>query len=202
LAIRLSQTHVSEGVENVSAPPPPRPDAGAPPPSPEHSNGFHGVTGLPPYTYLSFTPSSDPELTAIADEAKRLMSVPREVTDAEVIYGRTPGPGQVGIITRSVLGIMTQLAIEIQVPKEDVARHRTLPTVGQVGVERRPVVIIHSGRNAPTRAFAIVRYGDNQYFWIEEDDFDSKLAFTVLRVLLALARNANSPAAVVTIPAH
>jgi len=196
LNVRLSQAHMTDGVESVSAMD--RPDASAPA---EHSSGLHGVSGFPPYVYLSFTASSDPTLTDIADEAKRLLSVPAQATEAEVIYGRTPGVGQVGVITRSVLGVMSQLAIEMNVPTEDVTRHRTLPTVGTVGPEHRAVVIIHCGLSAPSNAFAAVRYGTNQY-WIDDEDFDSKLAFTVLRVLLALARSTNTPGAVVTIPAH
>jgi hypothetical protein len=39
------------------------------------------------------------------------------------------------------------------------------------------------------------------WFWIAEDDFDSKLAFTVLQILLALARTETAPGAIVTIPA-
>jgi hypothetical protein len=39
------------------------------------------------------------------------------------------------------------------------------------------------------------------WFWIAEDGFDSKLAFTVLQVLLALARTKIAPGAIVTFPA-
>ena len=205
LNIRLSAMHMTDGVE---APPVPtsRPDASAPlpppPPPPQRSNGLHGVSGLPPYVYLSFTATSDPALANLANEAKGYLHVPAHATEAEIVYGRAPGEGQVGIITRSVLGVMSQLAIEMNVPPEDIARHRTLPTVGTVGPERRAVVIIHCGRSAPSNAFASVKYSDNRFFWIDDEDFDSKLAFTVLRILLELARSSNSPGALVSVPAH
>ena len=82
---------------------------------------------------------------------------------------------------------VAQLGLQIDVPPDDVARHRTLPTVGNIGLERRPVVIIHSGAAAPADVFTSVQYR-RTWFWIAEDDFDSKLAFSVLEILLALAR--------------
>ena len=86
-------------------------------------------------------------------------------------------------------------------PPDDVARNRTLPTVGNIGLEHRPVVIIHSGAAAPADVFTSAQYRTT-WFWIAEDDFDSKLAFTVLQILLALARTEIPPGAIVTIPAH
>ena len=62
------------------------------------------------------------------------------------------------------------------------------------------MVIIHSGAAAPEDAFTSIQYRGT-WFWIAEDDFDSKLAFTVLQNLLALARTENAPGTVLTIPA-
>jgi hypothetical protein len=53
---------------------------------------------------------------------------------------------------------------------------------------------------APADAFTSVRY-QQTWFWIDNGDFDSKLAFTVVQILLALARTANAPGAILTIPA-
>ncbi len=202
LNVRISQIHLLEGGDDMPGVTSDHPDASAPPPALDpHASGIHGVTGLPPYVYLSFTPTSDPELAAVAAEAKRFMNMPAYAREAEVVYGRSPDAGQVGIITRSMLGVMNQLAIQIDVPAEDVAWHRTLPTVGNAGPETRPVVIIHSGASAPSHPYTAVRYGRN-WFWIDENDFDSKLAFTALQILLALARSPSPAGAVLTIPAH
>jgi HlyD family secretion protein len=53
---------------------------------------------------------------------------------------------------------------------------------------------------SPADVFTATQY-HRTWFWIAEDDFDSKLAFTVLQILLALARTENAPGAIVTIPA-
>jgi hypothetical protein len=100
-----------------------------------------------------------------------------------------------------MLGVLAQLSLQIDVPQDDVARHLTHPTVGNIGPELRPVVIIHSGETAPADVFTSVQYR-RTWFWIAEDDFDSKLAFTVLQILLALARTEAAPGAIVTIPAR
>jgi hypothetical protein len=166
----------------------------APSPPPQASPG-------PGHVYFSIAATRDPALQATVDEAKRLLSIPAESSQAEIVYGRSPGPGQIAIVTRSVLGALTQVAVQIEVPPEDVTRHRTLPTVGNIGLEHRPVVIVHSGPTAPADVFASVRYQEN-WFWIAQNDFDSKEAFSVLQILLALAAAPPTQPAVVTIPAH
>jgi hypothetical protein len=99
-----------------------------------------------------------------------------------------------------MLRMMAQLSLQIDVPQDDVTRHRTLPTVGNVGPEQRPVVIIRSGAAAPAEVFTSVQYR-RTWFWIAEDDFDSELAFSVLQILLSIARTESVPGAIVTIPA-
>jgi hypothetical protein len=150
--------------------------------------------------YLSLGTPDDPALASVVTEAKRLLGIPKSGRQVEVVYGRVAGKGQVAVLTRSILGALQQLAIQSEVPEEDVAQRRTLATVGNIGIEQRPVVMIHSGAAAPADAFAVVAYqGTN--FWIANDDFDSKLAYTVLQLLIAVAKTGSAPGTVITIPA-
>jgi hypothetical protein len=153
------------------------------------------------HVYLSFTPTRDPEVLATSGETKRLLALPPDATETEVVYGVAPRHGEVAVLSRSILGVLAQLSLQIDVPPQDVARHLTHPTVGNIGLEQRPVVVIHSDPAAPAEAFTSVQYHQT-WFWIAEDDFDSKVAFTVLQVLLALARTEAAPGAIVTIPAR
>jgi len=153
------------------------------------------------HVYFSFGATRDPELLATAGEIRRLLALPPDETETEVVYGVVPRTGEVAILSRSMLGVLAQLSLQIDVPPEDVERHLTQPTVGNIGLEQRPVVIIHSGPAAPAETFTSVQY-HRTWFWIAEDDFDSKLAFSVLQILLALARTETTPGAVVTIPAR
>lgn len=150
--------------------------------------------------FYSIGTTRDPDLLRVVAETKRLLGMPPGVSEAEIVYGLNAEPGQVALLTRSMLGALGQLALQIDVPPDDVARRLTFPTVGNIGTEHRPVVIIHSGAAAPADVFTAVQYHQT-WFWIAEDDFDSKLAFTVLQILLALARTQNAPGAIVTIPA-
>jgi hypothetical protein len=110
------------------------------------------------HVYVSFGPTRDPELLAIAGEIRRLVGLPPGETETEVVYGVVPRTGEVAILSRSMLGVLAQLSLQIDVPPEDVERHLTQPTVGSIGLERRPVVIIHSGPAAPAEAFTSVQY--------------------------------------------
>jgi len=161
--------------------------------------GSHGASD-PGGVYLSIALPRDPTLRATALEAKRLLGMGPTTTEAQIVYGRDAPNGEIAILTRSMLGVLTQLAIQIDVPATDIARGFTLPTVGNIGSERRPIVIIHSGQTAPPDVFALVQY-HRTWFWITANDFDSKLAFTVLQTLLALARTDAPPGTIVTIPA-
>ena len=155
----------------------------------------------PGRVYLSFAAIRDPGLLTVVNETKRLLGMPRAATEVEVVYGVSAQPGQIAVLTRSMLGALGHLSLQIDVPPDDVARHLTQPTVGNIGLEQRPVVIVHSGAVAPADVFTSVQYRQT-WFWIAEDDFDSKVAFTVLQILLALARTEVAPGAIVTIPAR
>jgi hypothetical protein len=155
----------------------------------------------PGRVYFSFAATRDPGLLPVVSEAKRLLGMPPAATDVEVVYGVSAKPGQVAVLTRSILGVLGQLSLQIDVPPDDVARHLTPQTVGNIGLEHRPVVVIHSGAAAPPDVFTSVQYRQ-AWFWIAEDDFDSKLAFTVLQILSALGKAEAAPGAVVTIPAR
>jgi hypothetical protein len=130
----------------------------------------------------------------------RLLDVPPGTTEVEVVYGRTPrGPLQVAMITRSMLSVLGQLAFQIQAPEHDVARGWTVPSVGQIALEPRPVVLIRSGDAAPADTFVAVEFL-GKWFWVDQDDFASKIAFSIINILLALAKTSTGPGTVITIP--
>ena len=155
----------------------------------------------PERVYFDIASPGDPALRPVAEEAHRLLGLPLRSAEGEIVYGRVPrAQGQIALLTRSILGVLAQLAFQAQVPLADVARHRTVPTIGEVGVEKRPVVVINNTDYRPLDSFAAVEY-QNAWFWIDADDFDSKVAFTIVNILLALAQTSSSPGTVITIPA-
>jgi len=151
--------------------------------------------------YLSITTTSDPDLRAATDETKQLLGMRPRSMGSELVFGTNPyRPGQISILSRSMLGILSQVAFQVEVPRQDIETGLTLQTVNEVGREKRPVIIIHSGMTSPKDAFTSVEYND-KVFWVNNNDFDSKLAFTTLQILLALAKTSTAPNTVVTIPA-
>ncbi|MBF0862207.1 hypothetical protein HKD22_08815 [Gluconobacter kanchanaburiensis] len=169
----------------------------------DSSNGSSGgAGGGAERSYLVLTSTSDSNLLAIQAEVRRLLHLDPAAEEAEIVYGPYPKhPGkQIAILTRSMLAMLTQLAYEVEVPEDDIKSGRTPPTIGQVGIENRPEVVIHSGKEEPDARYAAVSY-NNTWFWISDRDFQSKLAFTMVQVLSALAATNHTGGAVVTIPA-
>jgi len=141
-----------------------------------------------------------PQLRADAALVRRLLRSDRR--EVELVYGSGPQPdGRVAVVTRSVQGILSEIGAQIAVPAQDVARHAVLPTVGLIGEETRPTIVIHVGAEAPADAYADIRR-DGRHYWIDDNDFDSKFAFSVVQDLIALAQSSQSgKQALVTIPA-
>lgn len=147
--------------------------------------------------------TGDPAVEKDAALVRGLLHVAPGTKEIELVYGTVPrGGATVGLITRSVIGLLTEIGAQIEVPDADVASNATLPTVRLLDVESRPTIIIHVGSRAPADAFATIRYADNDY-WIERRDFDSKFAFSVVQNLIALAESSqNAKTPLLTIPAN
>jgi hypothetical protein len=89
----------------------------------------------------------------------------------------------------------------MDVPPEDIASGRTIPPQLPTQPGVKPAIVIHTGPTEPTNAFTAARH-DTTWFWIDADDFNSKIAYSILQTLLALARGATAAQpAVLTIPA-
>ena len=154
---------------------------------------------------LTFGVSQYPAAAVAADIAlvRTLLDLPAGTRDFNVVSGTGPnGPGQIVMVTRSVLSILTDLGGEIGVPDADVRNGSTKPAIGLVGGETRPIIVVHATPKAPKDAYVAVGYRTNQ-FWIDDADFDSKYALTVVQDLMALAEVTDtSHTPVVTVPAN
>jgi hypothetical protein len=141
---------------------------------------------------------------ASADVARvrELLGLAASVDGYEIVTGSAPiGGREISVKTRSMLAILSDLGAEIPVPERDVASGATQPSIGLVGPEKRPIMIIHTGKRVGADAYASVAYRASQ-FWIDDTDFDSKYALTVVQDLMALAEITDtSHAPVVTVPA-
>jgi len=154
------------------------------------------------FTLGATTSGENGQTTADLALVRRLLKLSPKTKTYEVVYGQSAQRGErIPMVTRSVLGILADLGAQVSVPEELVAHGSTKPTIGLIGVETRPTIIVNVGKKAPEDAYIDIQYGPSQY-WIDRRDFDSKYAFTVVQMLMALAEtNQDAKTPIVTIPA-
>jgi hypothetical protein len=136
----------------------------------------------------------DPDDPLAADVAavRRLLDLPAD-RDDYVLDGFPFGRRRdhVGIRCRSLLGIMFFLSQAIEVPPEHVAAGLVTVTKAKDGrpfdwrVLTDRILRVHSRKTEPPNAFVAVK-DHGWWFWIAEDDPDSKATFALLDILYSL----------------
>lgn len=124
--------------------------------------------------------------------------------DFNVVYGAVAAnDGEIAILSRSVLEILTNMSMFIEVPPDHVNEERvnaTVPEATSEGIPLPPLISIHSSTSKPSDAFIEVRYRD-YWFWIDDRDFRSKSLFTFIYFLFSLTETGvQEGAPIVTIP--
>jgi len=153
------------------------------------------------HVYLGITDGNDQELQATVVRVRRLLGMTPGQTEAEVVYGRVPsGPHQIAILTRPMIGVFSQVSSEVEVPPADVAAGRTVSSVSLVPYGLKPIITVHSGRAEPSDAATAVKY-HGSWFWIDGNDFNSKVAFTILGLLISVMQGTAGQVPILTIPA-
>jgi hypothetical protein len=110
-------------------------------------------------------------------------------------------PDELGLLTRSMQGLMGELATGVDVPEQDLRDGRATPRPGAVGnTADTRLVHIRSSREQPPDAYAAVHYR-GYWFWIDDRDLVSKRMFMFLMTFSSLAESGALPQApVLTIP--
>ena len=107
-------------------------------------------------------------------------------------------------MTRSIFAMLSNMAAEVEVPSEDLAKHHAVPGY-ETGRELPgvvPMIRIHSAKKKPDDAFVTVYYR-NTWFWVDDGDLPSKRSFTQLMQLFTMAdTGAKENPPVVTIPSR
>jgi hypothetical protein len=112
----------------------------------------------------------------------------------KIAYGMLPkAKDEIAFRTRSVLKILTFLALNVQVPESHPADGRA-PNLGDTGSPAQSQLTVLSSCEKPCDAFATIHYQDH-WFWIDQRDFYSKRTMMYLKVLLALADTKQKDAA-------
>ena len=133
-----------------------------------------------------------------------LLGLAEGLSEIEVVYGLAPRSGsEVAIVTRTMLGIIMELAMGVELPADQAASGRAVSGPRQAGdTPAAQHVRIQSGTAAPEDAYAAVPY-KGHWYWIADNDTASKSTFTFLMILFSLAETGGaSVAPVVTVPAR
>lgn len=124
-----------------------------------------------------------------------------EATDGRysLVYSPVPGKkGELAVHTRSMLQILLALAGTVEVPQQDLDEHRA-SVVPREDSEQMPFRV-RSGTDRPQDAYAAVSYR-NRWFWIDDTDYRSKRAFSLIMFLFTLSEEGdNRRLPVLTIP--
>ncbi|TDG33474.1 hypothetical protein [Paracraurococcus ruber] len=152
--------------------------------------------------YLAFDTRHVPAMRGLVAEVYRMLSVDPSAEEVEVIYGvaqSQPRAREIPVLTRSLLNVLYAIAAEIELPDSDIAAMRAPPTLREPG-NPRPSILVRSGPAAPAGSYVSVRIGD-AWYWVEDTDYQSKLAFSILELLKSIAEGARGASLpVLTIP--
>ena len=137
---------------------------------------------------------------------KALRLSPGEGGQINLTFGTLARNGaEIAVLSRSMLGVLLEVANGIEVPSADVSAGRTGQSARRPDApdpRDRPLVRIYSGASPPAGAYAAVHYR-GAWYWIRDDDLASKRVFTYLMMFFSLAETGVvAQAPVVTIPAN
>jgi hypothetical protein len=130
---------------------------------------------------------------------------PGDKGEITLAFGAQPrNDKEIAVLSRSMLSILVEVANGIEVPGAHVAAGRVgaaSRTADAPDPHDRPLVRILSGPKPPADAYAAVRYR-NVWYWIGDDDLESKRIFSFLMMFFSLAETgAAAQPPVITIPA-
>jgi len=122
------------------------------------------------------------------DRFRTIMGIDPGVAAIELVYGKGAKPNQIAVLTGSVWDIMARIAWQLNVPPEHVESGRTASTFTSTSAEYRPTIRIEYSRQRPDSAFAAV-FAHDHWFYIDQNDRQSKRVFSFLELLLNLAQS-------------
>ena len=111
---------------------------------------------------------------------------------------------ELAVNSRSMLQIMQAFASHLDVPEAHLKDQSAWPSIENPAAPESSQrnVRIYSGKDKPANAFAAVRYRD-YWFWVENGDFRTKRALTVVMFFFTLVDTGGSERLpLVTIPAQ
>jgi len=145
-----------------------------------------------------------PELEAKSAEIRRLLKLPLDQQNYEIVYSPVPGAkGEIAVASRSMMQIMASFATYVEAPDaHGMAQSESQGWEADASLDPVGRVRIHSGQAKPADAFAAVQYR-KRWYWIDDNDVQTKRAFSAVMLLFTLSdETGNEALPLVTIPAQ
>jgi hypothetical protein len=137
---------------------------------------------------------------SVMKRLQEILNIDPEAEELHVHYGAfARDTNEISMLTRSMLQILVELAISIEVPPEHVDSGYTTPT--QDPGEYKRALGVQVSAEEPDDAFVSVFYHD-YWFYIPNSDFETKRTFAFIMLLFSLTETGGSEGLpMVTIPA-
>jgi hypothetical protein len=150
-----------------------------------------------PHSYMYFRPMViTTENEHAVSTLRALLNLPADMDEFVLQYETSTTPGTISVRTRSLLQILIDVARDIEVPAQDLARGSVAPGSEQPGSSIR----IRSGTRRPAHSYCAVKYREN-WFWIDTNDYRSKSSFSFLMIMFQLrAGESSGRGPILTIP--
>jgi len=150
-------------------------------------------------------PSMDEAVAAPDRKIRELLGLNAADREFSVVYGNYPeNDKEITMLSRSILQVLIDLASHIDVPAVDLVEGRVYAPQLTPEQERMfpKMLTIRGGPSLPGDAYVSVSYR-NQWFWIDDRDWQSKQLFNFIMFMFSLTETgAAQPAPIVTVPAR
>lgn len=158
--------------------------------------------GTPDRVFVVIDPNRTGQMRRTGEQIYRLLNLDPVAREFEVIYADSVSGTRMRalpVLTRSLLTILYAVAFEIELSDAEIRTRRAAPTLREPG-HPDPLITIRTGTSQPSRSYTSVRL-DGTYYWVDDDDFRSKVSFTILELLRSIAESSRGPSPpVLTIP--
>ncbi|MEJ2580230.1 MAG: hypothetical protein P8127_01115 [Acidobacteriota bacterium] len=136
--------------------------------------------------------AATPEMKLTQARLMEILELDPTLSEYRLVFGhQSRGGDEIAVLTRSIIEMLLDLSLWIDVPPEHVDSGRTVSSPGttldeDLGFER--MITVHSSSEKPDEAYAMVDY-HNFWFWIDETDFLSKRTLAFMQLLFSLAES-------------
>ena len=153
-------------------------------------------------SFLVFRESAEPEMKRLVEELKDALGLAPDVWRFQVTRNVIEcDEDQVTFRVRSLLDLMGYLSRGVRIPPVHLEQQLGRETEEGLAASALVPLRVHSGPERPAAAFVSVNY-EEQWFWIETGDVQSKKSFGLLTYLfLMMATTPEGSGPLITVPA-